>query len=180
MSGRRAPPRNAIRDNHNRRHNPYPHAEPPSRQPFNRPRPPLHPDIYEEEIDNQMAEIRRLDTENRRLNDDRLALQRHLTVAQEEIHRLNLVIVETRAERDERVREMIEKGRKMEADIRAGEGFRNEVLQLRAEVKNLDVVRQDQLKNLTQDLERAQMEAKSVKGFKNEIEGLRQELVRAR
>lgn len=127
-----------------------------------------------------MAEIRRLDAENRRLNEDRLALQRDLTVAQAEIHRLNLVIVEARTERDERVRELIEKGRKMEADIRAGDVYRNEALQLRAEVKNLDAVRQDQLKNLTQDLERAQLEAKSIKGFKNEIEGLRQELVRAR
>ncbi|XP_020590033.1 LOW QUALITY PROTEIN: protein FLX-like 3 [Phalaenopsis equestris] len=144
---------------------------------------PLHPAAYEEELEVQHHEIRRLVGDNRRLVEDRILSQQELGAAKEEIHRLNLIIADIRAEKDAHSSKLIEKGLKLEADLRATEPLRNEVILLRAEVQKLNVIRQDlneQVKVLTQDLKMAKAEHQQIPALKSEIDGLRQELMRAR
>ncbi|CAN0878007.1 Protein FLX-like 3 [Linum grandiflorum] len=123
--------------------------------------------------------MRRLSGENRRLVEDRIALQQDLGAAKEELHRMNMVISDIRSEQEMRSRELIEKGMKLEADLRATEPLKGEALQLRAEVKRLKDAKQElaaQVQNLKRDLERAQVENKQIPGLKREIEGSSPEL----
>lgn len=146
-------------------------------------RAPPHPAMLEEEFEIQRAEIRRLLGENRRLVEDRIALQQELGVAKEELHRMNLAIGEIRAEQEIHSRELIEKGLKLEADLRATEPLKNEAVQLRAEIQKLNNIRQDlagQVQKLSQEVARVQADNKQIPMLRAEIEGLHQELMRAR
>lgn len=180
MAGRgRIPPRYVLPDGGRR----GPYGDIPAGPPFQRGPPPPRPPplaVYEEEIELQMVEIRRLAGDNRRLVEDCTGLQRELAMAKEEIHRLNVLIADVRAEKEVRMRELIEKGMKVEADLRATEPLRNEVVQLRTEVQKVNVLRQEQVQGLTQDLSRAEADANQVPALKGEIDGLMQELMRAR
>ncbi|XP_021294700.1 protein FLX-like 3 [Herrania umbratica] len=177
MAGRNRIPREAFNDRR---------GFPPER-PFLRglplPQPPPHPVLLEEELEMQHAEIRRLLTDNRRLVEDRIAIQQELGAAKEEIHRLNLVIGEIRAEQEVHSRELIEKGLKLEADIRATEPLKKESVQLRTEVQKLKNVRQEltgQVQTLKQDVARLQADNQQIPILRAEIDGLHQELMHAR
>ncbi|XP_008788558.1 protein FLX-like 3 [Phoenix dactylifera] len=176
MAGRGRVPRNIIDGRRG-------YAEMPE-GPFVRgplPRPP-HPALYEE-LEMQRNEIRRLLANHRALVEERAAMQQELMAAKEEIHRMNMVMADIRADKEAHCRELIEKGLKLEADLRATEPLRNEVVQLRAEIQKLNVLRQDlvgQVQTLQQDLTRAKTDNKEIPILKSEIDGLRQELMRAR
>ncbi|CAN0878006.1 Protein FLX-like 3 [Linum grandiflorum] len=180
MAGRNRMPREVYGDRHGfppeRHHHirghPMPHRPPPP-----------HPALLEEELERQHVHMRRLSGENRRLVEDRIALQQDLGAAKEELHRMNMVISDIRSEQEMRSRELIEKGMKLEADLRATEPLKGEALQLRAEVKRLKDAKQElaaQVQNLKRDLERAQVENKQIPGLKREIEGLHKDLMHAR
>ncbi|PIA43067.1 hypothetical protein AQUCO_02000486v1 [Aquilegia coerulea] len=175
MAGRHRMPRHGI-DNGRRGY--------PPESPYARPMPrPPHPALLEEELEMQHAEFRRLLSDNRRLVEDRMGLQQELGAAKEELHRMNIAITDIRADKEAHTRELIEKGLKLEADLRAAEPLRNEAIQLRAEVQKLNTARQDlngQVQKLTQELSRAQADNKQIPLMKAEIDGLHQELMRAR
>ncbi|KAJ7943166.1 Protein FLX-like [Quillaja saponaria] len=94
---------------------------------------PIHPAALEEELEIQHREMQRIIVENRLVIDDNTILQRELTAAKEEIHRLGKVIPKVQAEKGAQTRELIERGLKLEADLQASEPLRAEVMQLRAE-----------------------------------------------
>ena len=147
------------------------------------PRPPPHPVLLEEELEIQHADIRRLLTDNRRLVEDRMSIQQELGAAKEEIHRLNLVIGEIRAEQELHSRGLIEKGLKLEADLRANEPLKKEAVQLRAEVQKLNNAKQEltgQIHTLKQDVARLQADNQQIPVLRSEIDGLHQELMHAR
>lgn len=164
----------------------YPPEGPYARgPPMPRPPPPMppHPAVLEEELEFQHAEMRRLVADNRRLIDDRMALQRDLAAAKEELHRMNMAIGDIRSEHEMHSRELVEKGMKMEADLRANEPLKNEVIQLRAEVQKLNSLKQDltaKVQTLTQDVSRLQAENQQIPMMRAEIDGMHQELMRAR
>ncbi|XP_059643281.1 protein FLX-like 3 [Cornus florida] len=177
MAGRNRMPRDAF---DNRRG--YPPEGPLVRGPLTRPMPP-HPALMEEELEMQHIEIRRLFGENQRLVEDRMALQRELGGAKEEIHHMNLAIEHIRAEQEVHSRELIERGLKLEADLRLAEPLKNEAVQLRAEVQKLNTIRQDlagQVQTLTQDLGKLKADNQQIPLMRAEIDGLHQELLRAR
>ncbi|KAK5842956.1 Laminin subunit alpha-2 [Gossypium arboreum] len=176
MAGRNRVPREAFNDRR---------GFPPER-PFFRgpplPQPP-HPALLEEELEMQHAEIRKLLTDNHRLVEDRMAIQQELVAAKEEIHRLNLVIGEIRAEQELHSRGLIEKGLKLEADLRATEPLKKEAMQLRSEVQKLNNVNQDltgQVQTLKKDITRLQADNQQIPILRAEVDGLHQELMRAR
>lgn len=144
---------------------------------------PPHPALLEEELEIQHGEIRRLVSENRRLAEDRMGLHQELGMAKEELHRMNIALADVRAEKEAHSRELIEKGLKLEADLRATEPLRNEVVQLRAETQKLNTVRQDltsQIQNLSQEIAKLRADNQQIPLLRTEIDGLSQELMRAR
>ncbi|XP_065866668.1 protein FLX-like 3 [Euphorbia lathyris] len=177
MAGRNRMPREAYNDRRG-----FPPERPFMRGPH-MPHPPPHPAMLEDELEMQHVEIRRLLVDNRRLMEDRMALQQELGAAKEELHRMNHVIGEIRTEQEVHSRELIEKGLKLEADLRATDGVKNEAAQLRAEVQKLNSLKQEllgQIQSLKQDLARSQADNQQIPHLQGEIEGLHQELMHAR
>ncbi|KAM7254578.1 hypothetical protein ACFE04_003958 [Oxalis oulophora] len=175
--------RNRVhREPHNDRRAAYLSARPIV--PQQRPPPPRHhPYLLEQEIDSQRNELRRVLSDNRRLNEDRVSLQRELGATKEELRHMNHIIDDIRADQEGRVRELIEKGLKMETELRATEPLRKEAVQLHTEVMRL---KNDQkeftglIKTLNQDLTRLQADNKQYPRLRAEFEGLKLELVQAR
>jgi chromosome segregation ATPase len=139
--------------------------------------------MLEEELELQHHDLRRLAGENRRLVDDRIALQRELGAAKDEIHQMSVLIGDIRAEQEMHSRELIERGLKLEADLRAAEPLKNEVAQLRGEVQRLNSIRKDlsgQVQTLTKEMEKLKADNKQLPLLRADFEGLHQELIRAR
>ncbi|KAI3775105.1 hypothetical protein L1987_49673 [Smallanthus sonchifolius] len=127
---------------------------------------PPHPAMLEEELEIQHHEIRRLLGENRRLVEDRIALQRELGAAKEELRRMNIAIADIEEQNEMHSRKLIENCLKLEADLRATEPLRNEAKQLHAEVERLNSVRHDlsgQIQILKKDLASLQTENKQLR-----------------
>ncbi|XP_041018504.1 protein FLX-like 3 [Juglans microcarpa x Juglans regia] len=180
MAGRNRGPREAFNDRHGYPEGPFMRGPPMPRHP---PHPHPHPALLEEELEMQHAEIRRLLGDNRRLVEDRMALHREVGAAKEELHRMNLIISDIRAEQEMRCRELREKGMKLEADLRATEPLKNETVQLRTEVQKLNNLRQDlaaQVQSLTKDISRLKADNQQIPLLRAEIDGMHQELMHAR
>ncbi|KAL2899520.1 Protein FLX-like 3 [Bienertia sinuspersici] len=174
MSGRNRGPRDDRRG--------YPQGGHVVRSPMPRP-PPPHPAMLEEEIEIQRGEMHKLLEDNRRLAEDRAVLQRELGVAKDEIHRMNLAISDIRGEHDAHSRELIDKGLKLEADLRASESFKKDAAQLRTEVQKLEKIKKElvgQVQSLSKDLAKLQSENQQMPHLKADIESMQQELMRAR
>ncbi|KAL6186589.1 hypothetical protein ACLB2K_042709 [Fragaria x ananassa] len=143
----------------------------------------IHPAVLEEELAMQHRGMQRIITENRLVIDDNTVLQRALTDAKDEIHRLGQVIPKLRAEKEAETRELIERGLKLEADLRAVEPIRAEVVQLRAENQKLNALRQElstQIQGLTQEVTRLQAENQQLVAMRTDVDGMRNELVETR
>ncbi|KAK3018676.1 hypothetical protein RJ639_003107 [Escallonia herrerae] len=177
MAGRNRMPRDAF---DNRRG--YIPEGPHARGPLPRELPP-HPALLEEELEMQRRDIRRLLVENQRLGEDRILLERELVGAKEELRRMTMAIADIRAEQEVHSRELIERGLKLEADLRATEPLKNEATKLHAEVQRLNSLRQDlsgKLQTLTKDLEKLKADNQQIPLLRAEADGLQQELMRAR
>lgn len=144
---------------------------------------PIHPAALEEELEMQHREMQRIIAENRHVIDDNTILQRELTAAKDEIHRLGQFIPKLRAQKEADERELIERGLKLEADLRASEPLRVEVIQLRSEIQKLNSLRQElssQVQGLTKDINRLQAENQQLVVMKSDVDGMHKELVEAR
>ncbi|GFS44379.1 hypothetical protein Acr_00g0089990 [Actinidia rufa] len=121
--------------------------------------------------------------ENRHMIDENVIMQRELAAAKDEIHRLGQVIPNLHTDREVQARELIERGMKLEAELRTVEPLRTEVIQLRAEEHRLNALRQDmsaQVQALNKDMTRLKVENKQVASLKTDIDGLHKELLEAR
>lgn len=144
---------------------------------------PPHPAILEEELELQHRDIQRILAENRHVNDENVLLQRELTAVKDEIHRLGQVIPKLRANKDAQARELIERGLKLENELRAVEPLRAEVGHLRAEAQQLNSLRQDlstQVQTLTKDMTRLQSENQQLVPLRTDIDEMRKDLVETR
>nr|DAD48120.1 TPA_asm: hypothetical protein HUJ06_018057 [Nelumbo nucifera] len=148
------------------------------------PRPlPPHPAIIEERLAAQHQEIQGLLVDNQRLAATHVALKQELAAAQHELQRMAHVAGTMNAEKEIHLREAYDKSMKLEADLRAAEAMRAELLQVRADIQKLTSARQEltgQVQALTQDLARATSDIQQVPALKAEIESMKQEVQRAR
>ncbi|KAK4479575.1 hypothetical protein RD792_015093 [Penstemon davidsonii] len=179
MAGRNRMPRKAF----DRRHGyPYPSHGPFAPGSLARPMLP-HPALLEEELEIRHVELRRLLGENWRLVEDRVALERELQAAKDDLHRMNLSIADIRADQELQSRELIERGLKLEADLRATEPLKQEVTQMRAEIQRLNTIRKDlsgQVQILSQDQAKLQADNKQIAVLRTEFDGLHEKLFHAR
>ncbi|KAM7464342.1 hypothetical protein LguiA_032463 [Lonicera macranthoides] len=144
---------------------------------------PPHPAILEEELELQHRDIQRIHAENRHVIDENVLLQRELTAVKDEIHRLGQVIPKLQADKDAQARELIERGLKLENELRAVEPLRAEVGQLRAEAQQLNSLRQDlstQVQTLSKDMTRLQSENQQLVALRTDIDEMHKDLVETR
>lgn len=144
---------------------------------------PPHPAALEEELELQHRDIQRLLAENRHVIDDNVMLQRDLTSVKDEIHRLTQVIPKMHADKEAQRRELIERGRKLEAELRSTDPLRVEIVQLRADAQKLNAQNKElssQAQNMTKDINRLQSENKEVAAMKSDIDKMRKDLIDTR
>ncbi|KAG8093463.1 hypothetical protein GUJ93_ZPchr0012g22008 [Zizania palustris] len=142
-----------------------------------------HPAILEEEIEMQEVEYRRLMVDHRALVDDQLTLHQELQAGKDEIRHLNMIIADINAKKEAYISELVDKRRKLEAELRANESLRDEIMQFRGEIDRLLVDRKElsaKAASIMHELTRKNSDKQQIPMLKDEIDGLRQELVNAR
>uniref|UniRef100_A0A0E0J7N5 Protein FLX-like 3 n=1 Tax=Oryza nivara TaxID=4536 RepID=A0A0E0J7N5_ORYNI len=145
--------------------------------------PRSHTAMLEEEIEIQEAEFRRLMADHRALAEERLALHRELQAGKDEVRHLNTIIADISAKKETYIGELVDKRRKLEAELRANESLRDEIVQLRGEIDKHLVVRKElsaRSASIMHELTREQSNKQQIPMLKAEIDALRQELVHAR
>lgn len=163
----------AVRVIEERRGYPAIHERPLMRE---APRP--HPAALEEEI-----EFRRLMADRHALAEERMELQRELQAGKEEVRHLNMIIAEINGKKEAFVNELVDKRRKLEAELRANEPLRDEVAHLRGEIDKLLAARKElsaKAASLMQELNRDRSDKQQLPMLKAEIDGLQQELTHTR
>ncbi|KAK3119096.1 hypothetical protein QOZ80_9BG0713740 [Eleusine coracana subsp. coracana] len=145
------------------------------------PRP--HPAVLQEEFELQEVELRRLLADNRALVEERDLLHREVQAGKEEVHSLNGIIAHINTEKEDYISKLVDKRKKLEAELRATEPLQDEVVQLRSEVDKLVAVRKElsaEASSLMQELAREKSGNRQLPVLKAEIDDLRQEIVHVR
>ncbi|TVU51317.1 hypothetical protein EJB05_02733, partial [Eragrostis curvula] len=145
------------------------------------PRP--HPAVLEEEFELQEVELRRLLADNRALVEERDILHREVQAGRDEVGHLNMIIADINVEKEDYINKLVDKRRKLEAELRATEPLRDEVVQLRGDIDKLVGVRKElsaEAASLMQELAREKSGNQQLTMLKAEIDGLRQEIIHVR
>ncbi|TKY64980.1 FLX 2 [Spatholobus suberectus] len=136
------------------------------------------PQVMEQKLASQHAEMQRLAAENQRLAATHGALRQELAAAQHELQMLHAHMAALKGEREQQVRGALEKIAKMEAEAQGAEGVKLELQQARGEAQNL-VVSRDELvskaQHLNQELQRVHADVVQIPALISELDCLRQE-----
>ncbi|XP_016647242.1 PREDICTED: protein FLX-like 4 isoform X2 [Prunus mume] len=184
MSGRRKIPssfeRRPIQSPGMMRHGPLPGLGPPGHRPFEAlPR----PELLENKIAYQAAEIKQLTGDNHRLAATHVDLRQDLLAAEEELQRLKAHMRSIQTESDIQMRGLLDKIAKREADIEAGEGVKKELQKAHMEAQTLVAARQEltiQIRQATEELQKARLDVEKLPGLHAELDSLRREHHRLR
>ena len=152
-------------------------------RPLMRVAPRSHLDVLEEEIQLHEVDFRRLMADRHALAEERMELHRELQAGKEEVRHLNMIIAEINAKKEAYISELVDKRRKLEAELRSNEPLRDEVVHLRGEIEKLLAVRKElsaKAASLMQELSRERSDKQQLPMLKAEIEGLQLELTHAR
>lgn len=139
---------------------------------------PPPPELLEDKIAVQAAEIEQLAVDNHKLASSHISLRQELAAAQEEIPRLKAHIRSIDAESDIQIRVLLGKIAKMEDIIRTGESVKKDLQQAHIEAQNLVGVRQElttKIQQASQELQKARRDVNSLPDLYAELDRLRQE-----
>ncbi|KAL5205607.1 hypothetical protein ABZP36_033816 [Zizania latifolia] len=145
------------------------------------PRP--HPAILEEEVEMQEVEYSSFMADHRALVDERLSLHQEFQAGKDEIRHLNMIIADISVKREAYISELVDKRKKLEAELRANESLRDEIVQLQGDIDKLLVVWKEfsaKATSIMLELTREKSAKQQIPMLKAEIDGLQQELVHAR
>jgi len=141
------------------------------------------PELLENKIAVQAAEIERLAGDNRKLAATHLTLKRELVATHQEVDRTNDHIRSIQSEHDIQNRRLVDKIRKMQADIKAGEGVKKDLQKAHMEAQSLVAARQEltaKVQKATQELQKARMDIKTIPDLHAELDSFNQEHQRLR
>lgn len=136
------------------------------------------PEVLEQKLAAQHGEMQRLATENQRLATTHGTLRHELAAAQHELQMLNAQIGGIKAEREQQMRDLLDRIGRMEMDVQAAEPLKAELQKARTEAQGLVVSRQELVskrQQLNQDLQRVHVDVQQIPALLSELEGLRQE-----
>ncbi|KAK8519582.1 hypothetical protein V6N13_133472 [Hibiscus sabdariffa] len=141
------------------------------------------PELLENKIASQAAEIERLAVDNHKLAASHVALREDLVATQHEAQKLKEHVRSIQNESDIQIRVLQEKIAKLEADIGVGESVKKELQQALIEAQNLVKARQElitQIQQTSQELVKTRADVKCLPELLVEFEGLRKEHQRLR
>lgn len=128
------------------------------------------PERLLEDLQIQTVEIQRLFSDNHRLAEDRVLLERELGLSKEELHRMSLALSELRAEYDHQSREFSER---MQDDTRAVESYKEEIHRMKLIVSDLRAEQDLQSREFS---EKREEDARAIESYKEENAELRGEV----
>ncbi|XP_059289761.1 protein FLX-like 1 [Lycium ferocissimum] len=166
-----------------RRHDPYPTPVPDDsrrRFPAAEAQTQIHPSVI---IDDREREIETLLMENQRLAAAHVALKQDLSAVQQELRLLSSTAATVKAESDAEVREVYEKARKKESDVRIVDELSVEMAIVRTDIQNLNADRKEltaKLHDMEDDLLKVREELQQFPVIKAEIESMHKEVQRGR
>ncbi|KAK8663426.1 hypothetical protein V6N13_083246 [Hibiscus sabdariffa] len=141
------------------------------------------PELLENKIACQAAELEQLAGDNHKLTASHVALREDVVAARHEAQKLKEHIRSIQNESDIQIRVLQEKIAKMEADIWIGENVKKELQQALIDAQNLVKARQElmtQIQQASQELVKTRAEVKCLPELQVELEGLRKEHQRLR
>lgn len=142
-----------------------------------------HPSVLEEQLELQEVELRRLLADNRALVEERAVLHGELQAGKDEVRHLNVIIADITTEKESYISKLVDKRRKLEAELIANEHLRDEIVQLRGEIEKLIVARKElseEAASLMEELTRENFAKQQLPMLKEELDGLQQELIHVR
>lgn len=156
-------------------HGPFPRPDHADHHPFE---PHPLPELLENKIAFHAAEMERLVRENQRLAASNVALREQLFATQQEVQRAQAHASSVQTEGDIQIKGMLEKIRKMEVDIQAGEMVKKDLQQAHLEAQSLMAARQEliiEIQRVTEELQKVSTDYKNLPEMHAELDGLRQE-----
>lgn len=148
-----------------------------------RPAGALPPQVLEDRLAFQAAEIQQLVEDNRRLAATHVAMRQDVAAAQNEVKKLSDHIRRLRAGSDMEIQSMLEKIKRMELEVKAGEDMKKELRQAHVEARSLALERQEltsKIQVATRELDKARADVKRLPEIHAELDSLRQEHERLR
>ncbi|RWW07382.1 hypothetical protein GW17_00029237 [Ensete ventricosum] len=137
----------------------------------------------EDRLAAQHRQIQVLLVDNQQLAVSHVALKQDLSASKHELRLAAASAAETKGAKDAEVREVYERSLKAEAEVRALEGMRAELAQVRSDVQSLGAVRHElveQLQGLKGQLSSARAEHKQADTVMADIEIMRKEIQKGR
>jgi seryl-tRNA synthetase len=110
-------------------------------------------------------------------------LSREIQAGKDEFRHLNVIIADISTEKEAYISKLVDKRRKLEAELGASEHLRDEVRQLRGEIDKLITARKElsaEAASLMEELNREQPVQQQLPVLKTELDGLQQELIHVR
>jgi chromosome segregation ATPase len=142
-----------------------------------------HPTVLEDELELQEVELQRLLAHNRALVEDREVLSREIQAGKDELRHLNVIFADISTEKEAYIGKLVDKRRKLEAELGASEHLHDEIRQLRGEIDKLINARKElsvETASLMEELNREQSGKQQLPMLKTELDGLEQELIHVR
>ncbi|XP_021769434.1 protein FLX-like 2 [Chenopodium quinoa] len=136
------------------------------------------PEILEQKLASQHVEMERLATENQRLAATHGSSRQQLAAAQQELQMLEAQIRDSKLEREQQMRGLIDKISKMEAELKSVDRLKLDLQQARTEAQSLVEVRQELMSKVQQlniELQRAHVDVQQIPSMMSELNHLRQE-----
>lgn len=138
----------------------------------------LPPELVDNTLAVQEAEIERLSGDNHRLASTHVALRHDLVASQQDIQRLRAHIRSTQTEADIQIRVLLEKIAKMEAERSAGESIEEDLQKAHIEAQGLLKTNQElsvKIQQANQELEIARGDIKRLPELRSELESMKNE-----
>jgi chromosome segregation ATPase len=118
-----------------------------------------HPTVLEDELELQEVELQRLLAHNHALVEDREVLSREIQAGKDELRHLNVIFADISTEKEAYIGKLVDKRRKLEAELGASEHLHDEIRQLRGEIDKLINARKElsvETASLMEELNREQ------------------------
>ncbi|XP_038700505.1 protein FLX-like 4 isoform X2 [Tripterygium wilfordii] len=141
------------------------------------------PEVLENKIASQAAEMERLARDNHRLAAIQVAMREDLTAAHQELQRLKAHARSIQTESDIQIRFLLDKIAKMEADIRSGENIKKDLQKAHSEAQSLVNARGEltaRIQQVSQELQKARVDINILPEMHAELDSLTQEHERLR
>lgn len=136
------------------------------------------PEIMDQKLAAQHAEMQKLASENQKLAATHGTLRHELAAAQHELQMLRSHMGAVESDREHQARSLKDRIVRMEADLKSAEPLKVELQKARAEAQELFVARQElasKVQDMTQDLQKAHVDMQQFPSLMSELENLRHE-----